>query len=846
MKNKIVVCGFLLALAAGMGLTAEEKQPLPAAQFEISPAAGKIKVDGVLDEEAWKNCRVIKLPTEWTPGENTPAPVDTDCLVTYDRANIYVAFRCHDPEPQKIRAHLMDRDLMDTFIQDDHVSFWFDTFNDQRRAFQFRVNPLGVQADAVFSEQDGFEDFSWDAIWSSAARITADGLQRGESPSPSTSCASRRSAQEQTWGFSAERSWPRSSRHRMESHPRDRNSNCLLCQFNKIRGLAEISPGNNLEFDPTLTVQRSDSRADFPDGDLAAGKVKAEPGLTAKWGVTPNLILNATINPDFSQIEADAAQLDVNTRYALYYPEKRPFFLEGADFFLTPFEAVFTRTVADPLWGAKLTGKAGTQRHGLLRGPGPRQQPDHPLQPGFGGPPRLTRTCSAASSATATTSATPRPWGSCTPGAAAGITTTTSAASTVFSAWAKTTRSASNTCVRRPATRKRPPPPSGRNGAPSRATPSTPSTCTRPATGSFIGAYTDKGVGFPLRRRFRQPRRHAHVRFAVPIHVLGQARRLVQQRLFLAARLSHQRPRRAADRFAPGPGRGLRRPAAERGHGDRPRQPRVLRRHACTTPTTCTSRCSSNRSAASASGYTPTPPTPSTTPTSGRRRRLLFGPYLEAGLGRHVNLNLSHSLERLASDGRRTYTANLLQARLIYNFNVRAFARAIVQYRAVDRDPAALYIPGRQEHARPVHPAVVLLQAQRQDRPLPGLFRPAAGQPGHRPDPFRPHVFPQDRLRRWGFRPRKTKRPFDPYVSSQSKRGEISMAKNIPLVFLPLCAILLLPLLAGRPGKLKWKRRSPIIPCRTARTSRSPIPGRSRTCSPSVADWQAEKEAWPE
>jgi hypothetical protein len=177
-----------------------------------------------------------------------------------------------------------------------------------------------------------------------------------------------RTSEVQTWGFSAERSWPRSVRHRLTSHRRERDSACILCQFNKLSGFEAISPGRNIEFDPTLTANRTDAMdpAGFPSGGLGRGAVKAEPGITAKWGLTPNMILNATANPDFSQVEADIAQLDVNVRFALYYPEKRPFFLEGGDFFLTPIQAVFTRTVADPIWGTKLTGKSGRSALGFF------------------------------------------------------------------------------------------------------------------------------------------------------------------------------------------------------------------------------------------------------------------------------------------------------------------------------------------------------------------------------------------------------------------------------------------------------------------------------------------------
>ena len=115
-------------------------------------------------------------------------------------------------------------------------------------------------------------------------------------------------------------------------------------------------------------MQRSDDMEmdEFPDGELQDGKIKVKPGISARWGVTPNLMLNATVNPDFSQVEADVAQLDVNTRFALRYPEKRPFFLEGGDFFLTPLEMVFTRSVADPLWGGKMTGKMGANAVGVF------------------------------------------------------------------------------------------------------------------------------------------------------------------------------------------------------------------------------------------------------------------------------------------------------------------------------------------------------------------------------------------------------------------------------------------------------------------------------------------------
>ncbi len=334
-------------------------------QFQVTRATTPIKIDGILDEDAWKTATVIDLPYEWYPGDNVTPPVKTEALVTYDGDNLYVAFRCQDPDPKAIRAHYMDRDATGPFVQDDHVGFQIDTFNDERRAFQFRVNPLGVQVDGVFAEANGVEDFSWDAIWNSAGRITADGWV-AEVAIPFRQLRFPRTAAAQTWGIEMFRSYPRNVRHRISSRHTDRAKDCTLCEENKISGFQGIAPGRNLELDPTLTGLRSDTLDSFPDGHLQKDKSKVDPGITARWGVTPNVSLEAAVNPDFSQVEADVAQLAINTRFALFYPEKRPFFLEGADLFLTPLQAVFTRTVADPDWGIKVNAKEGKNALGLF------------------------------------------------------------------------------------------------------------------------------------------------------------------------------------------------------------------------------------------------------------------------------------------------------------------------------------------------------------------------------------------------------------------------------------------------------------------------------------------------
>jgi len=334
-------------------------------RFDVSRTTDSIKIDGVLDDAGWQGATVVDLAFEWFPGNNVTPPVKTEALVTFDSDNLYVAFKADDPEPAAIRANLMDRDQLRQFVQDDHVGFTIDTFNDERRGFQFRVNPRGVQVDGVFSEIDGAENFSWDAIWASEARITDTGYVV-EIAVPFRQLRFARTSGPQTWGLEAFRNYPRSVRHRISSKYTDRSKDCTLCQENKLDGFEGIAPSRNIELTPTVTAARSDAIDSFPNGDLRDGDEEFDPGITARWGITPNMNLSATINPDFSQVEADALQLDVNTRFALFFPEKRPFFLEGADLYLTPLQAVFTRTVAEPSWGIKLNGKEGKDTYGFF------------------------------------------------------------------------------------------------------------------------------------------------------------------------------------------------------------------------------------------------------------------------------------------------------------------------------------------------------------------------------------------------------------------------------------------------------------------------------------------------
>jgi len=328
---------------------------------------GDIEIDGVLDEGEWAGAAIVHLDIETQPGENGRAAVVTTVYVIEDGENLYVGFDAEDPDPSAIRAYMRDRD---SAWDDDHVGIVLDTYNDERRAFQFFANPLGVQMDKIHNDvrsggnRGGF-DTSWDAIWDSAGQIHDSGYVV-EMRIPLSQLRFPAGAGKKTWGYDLVRAYPRDRSYRLSNNPQDRNRSCYLCQVGKLQGLDGSEPSRDIEVVPTLTASQRDFTDDPGLTPMQSGDSDIDGGLTVRWGVTPDLTANLAINPDFSQIESDVLQLDVNNRFALFFPEKRPFFLEGADYFKTPMNAVFTRTMSDPEVGVKLTGKRGDHTFGLV------------------------------------------------------------------------------------------------------------------------------------------------------------------------------------------------------------------------------------------------------------------------------------------------------------------------------------------------------------------------------------------------------------------------------------------------------------------------------------------------
>lgn len=313
------------------------------------------RIDGVLDDEAWKRATPLEDFTTFIPEFGQRPSERTLAFTAYDQENLYFAFRCLDPEPARIKAALARRDDV---MNDDFVCVNLDTFNDQQSLIAFYVNPLGIQADSRFANNK--EDYAVDLVWDSAARRDAEGYTvEIRIPLKSLRYLAEGVVR---MGVLLERTVSRKREHSGWPQLDPARGYAFLPQMAVLEypGLPAALP---LELMPAVTWTR---RAERVDGAWSEPPPRAELGLTAKAGLTPSLVLDATVNPDFSQVEADAGQVDVNLRYALLFPEKRPFFQEGSEAWITgatssgPLQTlVNTRTIADPVHGVKLSGKLG-------------------------------------------------------------------------------------------------------------------------------------------------------------------------------------------------------------------------------------------------------------------------------------------------------------------------------------------------------------------------------------------------------------------------------------------------------------------------------------------------------
>jgi hypothetical protein len=356
-----IAFAILATAVATAGFAQNPPQPAPAAPpppppIHIHRAEGAITVDGNLDDPGWKNAAVIDRFYETSPGNNTEPKVKTIVHLTYDDKYFYIGIRCEDPQPNKIRAPYVDRDQV--IGTDDNIAVFLDTRNEKRSALELRVNPRGIQADGVFNDANFSEDFSPDFFYDTAAKIDGGGWS-AEYAIPFSSLRYD-DKPEQTWNILVWRNYPRDFRYAYQSAAVPRGSNCYMCWMHPIVGLTGLPKAGHLIAAPYVTAQ---STAIPPNGDLGAPlerePLKKDAGLDVKWTPSQNQAVDLTYNPDFSQIESDIAQITTNQRFAVFFSEKRPFFLEGFDLFDTPVQVAYTRTITDPRWGARVTGHFG-------------------------------------------------------------------------------------------------------------------------------------------------------------------------------------------------------------------------------------------------------------------------------------------------------------------------------------------------------------------------------------------------------------------------------------------------------------------------------------------------------
>lgn len=299
--------------------------------------------------------------TQRDPQDGSPASQRTEAYVGYTTRNLYVIFLCFDNNPGGIRAHMNRREDIQS---DDQIGFMVDTFRDHQHALTFYVNPLGVQQDGTFTDGNN-PDLSWDTVWNSSAHLTGNGYMAWlEIPFRSLRFPKQTV---QRWGILFERDIPRNNEDSF--YPRiTSQQQGFLTQEAIIEGFEDVSPGHNMQFNPYGSFRSFHA---LDDRDLNNARYQnrladMRSGLDSKIVIKDSLVLDTTINPDFAQVESDDPQTTVNQRFAVFFPEKRPFFQENSAYFDTPVNMLFTRNIADPTFGVRLTGKVGPWSIGAL------------------------------------------------------------------------------------------------------------------------------------------------------------------------------------------------------------------------------------------------------------------------------------------------------------------------------------------------------------------------------------------------------------------------------------------------------------------------------------------------
>lgn len=394
------VAVFGISIASSSDLYGEmPRQEMTSEQLGLVPGRPRVTptrtdippvIDGSLDDEVWGRAALITEFTQQAPLEGAPASEETDVYIAYDADHLYFGFHVRYQDPSIMRANWAERDRAS---DDDLVTVYFDTFLDQQRGYDFDVNGYGVQGDGILSiggrvgrTPQGIPraDRSWNTLFDTGGQIVEDGFTAEMAiPFKSLRYPEARDGRPHRWGLQIVRQVRGKDQENQVWAPMSRDETSFLSQMGILEGMTDISTSRNLEILPTLTaIQYGEIDPTEPRFDNLA--TDPDVGLNVKYGLTSDLTADFTVNPDFSQIESDRAQIEVNQRFPLFFPELRPFFIEGAEIFEinAPVNVVHTRTIVDPDYGAKLSGQIGDFAIGVLaandRAPGKVDDPGDP------------------------------------------------------------------------------------------------------------------------------------------------------------------------------------------------------------------------------------------------------------------------------------------------------------------------------------------------------------------------------------------------------------------------------------------------------------------------------------
>ncbi|HET7729780.1 MAG TPA: DUF5916 domain-containing protein [Usitatibacter sp.] len=318
--------------------------------YRLAPGE-RVAVDGSLDEPAWSRAPLLDRFWQTAPDDKVEARIRTEARFAYDGHALYVAVRAHDPDMAQVRAPFARRD--NVLRDQDMIVLNIDPVGTRKFAHFFRVNPRGSVGDGLWNEDSGSEDFSPDIEfevvtgrfaggWTAEFRIPFSSLRYGDPPA-------------KEWSVMVFRNYPRDQLYRFSTSKLAKDSACFICLNEPLTGLTDLPAARHLALTPNVTV-RSVSRRSA--GGARESETEIVPSLDLKWRPRPDVIVDATVNPDFSQVELDTPQLSGNAQFALFFPEKRPFFLEGADILEAPLRAIYTRSVTDPSWGVRATQRS--------------------------------------------------------------------------------------------------------------------------------------------------------------------------------------------------------------------------------------------------------------------------------------------------------------------------------------------------------------------------------------------------------------------------------------------------------------------------------------------------------